>query len=135
MTSHDIAVRLLGSIRDHLTTYPVNAEIYSVQAYTGHGRSIAVHLSHDQLPELAAGLLAWADTLAHVKATAWRFLYGDNVHLRITGQLPDGIWIEVYGAITYTDTLLGVELERDSRLHLPSEVLRAWAAGEDPVTP
>jgi hypothetical protein len=127
MTSIDIAIRLLGSIREHLTTHPIDVEIDSVRADACDGGCIAVQLSHDDLPGLAAGLVAWAETLTNVVAAAWRFRYGDNVHLRITGQLHDAIWIEVYGAVAYTDTLLGTELQRDSRLPLTLDDLRSWA--------
>jgi hypothetical protein len=127
MTSLHIAIRLLGSIREHMTAHRINVEIDSVRADACDGGIIAVQLTHNPLPRVAAGLLAWANTLTNVTAAAWRFRYGDNVHLRITGQLPDAIRIEVYGAVAYSDTLLGTELPRDSRRHLTLDDLRSWA--------
>lgn len=135
MTSLDIAVRLLGSIREHLTDHPIGAEIYSVRADACDGGSIAVHLSRVDLPVLAAGLLAWADTLTNIVASAWRIRYGDSVHLRITGQLPDSTWVEVYGAVSYTEATFGADLQPGGQQSLGLSVLRSWAAGDETVTP
>ena len=44
---------------------------------------------HD-LPEIAAALLSWADTLTAVTAHAWRVPSGHSVHLSVTGQLSRG---------------------------------------------
>jgi hypothetical protein len=135
MTSLHIAIRLLGSIREHMTAHQIDAEINSVQVDACDGGSIAVHLTHNDLPVLAAGLLAWADTITNIVAAAWRPRYGDNLHLRITGQLPDAIWIEIWGAVTYTGTILGTELQPGGRQPLTPGDLRSWAAGDETVTP
>lgn len=135
MTSIDIAIRLLGSIREHMTTHEIDAVIDSVRADACDGGSIAVHLTHNDLPAVAAGLLAWADTINNIVAAAWRIRYGDNVHLRITGQLPDSTWIEIYGAVTYTETTFGADLQPGGQQSLGLAVLRSWAAGDETVTP
>jgi hypothetical protein len=132
MTSIDIAIRLLGEIRDHMSIHQIEAVIDSVQAVACDGGIIAVRLTHNDLPVVAAGLLAWADTLTNVSVAGWRFRYGDNVALRLIGELPNAnaTWIEIFGAFSYTDTIattIGPEVHRDTHLHLTLDDLRSWA--------
>jgi hypothetical protein len=123
-------VRLLDSIREHLTTHRLPAEIATVEVGSDmiNGEHVTVHLRHVELPELASALLGWADTLTHVTVTAWRPPPGETVHLTVTGQLPDATRVRVYGGADYTDALFG-DLQPDGRQGVALSILRAWTDG------
>jgi hypothetical protein len=127
-------VRLLDSIREHLATQQLPAEIATVTVGTDliNGEHVTVHLRRVELLELAAALLAWADTLTHITVTAWRPRHGETVHLTLTGQLPDTTSAEVYGGVDYSDDLFG-DLQPDGRQGVALSILRAWAAGNSAV--
>jgi hypothetical protein len=113
---------------------------------------LAAHLAHHQLPELAsltvrcseimaqvqthtvpevaAELLAWADTLSTVTGTAWRTLDDQSVHLSITSTLtgPAGaVVLEVYGG-TGDDPIHFADLPPGEYRDVSLGQLRAWAA-------
>lgn len=123
-------VRLLDSIRDHLATHRLPAEIATVTVGSdvANGEHVIVHLRHVKLPELAAALLTWADTFIQITVTAWRPRHGETVHLTVTGQLADATRVEVYGGTDYTEALFG-DLQPNGRHGVALSVLRAWAAG------
>jgi hypothetical protein len=127
-------VRLLGSIRDHLTSHRLSAEIASVKAGSDSidGDHVVVHLWSMQLPILAAALLDWADTLTAITVTAWRPSHGGSVHLTLTGRLSDSTRVEVYGGVDYTDALFG-DLQPGGRQGVALSILRGWAAGGSAV--
>jgi hypothetical protein len=127
-------VRLLNSIREHLATHRLPAEIASVEVGSDliSGEHVTVHLRPVKLPELAAALLGWADTFTQISVTAWRPRHGETVHLTLTGQLPDTTSIEVYGGVDFTEALFG-DLQPDGRQGVALSVLRAWAAGNPAV--
>src|SRR6266511_2979711 len=102
-------VRLFGSIREHLVTYRLPAEIATVTVGSDmiNGEHITVHLRHVGLPDLASALLGWADTLTQITVTAWRPRHGETVHLMLTGQLADTTSAKVYGGVDYSDALFG----------------------------
>lgn len=127
-------VRLLDSIREHLTTHRLPAEIATVTVGSDliNGEHVTVHLRHVELPDLASALLSWADTLTQITVTAWRPRHGETVHLTLTGQLPDTTSVEVYGGLDYTDALFG-DLQPDGRQGVALSILRAWAAGDSAV--
>ena len=127
-------IRLLNSIREHLTTHRLPAEIATVTVGTDliNGEHITVHLRPVELHELATALLSWADTLTQITVTAWRPRHGETVHLTLTGQLPDTTSTEVYGGVDYTDTLFG-DLPPTGRHGVALSILRAWAAGDSAV--
>lgn len=127
-------VRLLSSIREHLATHRLPAEIASVAvgSDTISGEHITVHLRHVELPELASALLGWADTIMQITVSAWRPRHGETVHLTLTGQLPDTTSVDVYGGVDYTEALFG-DLQPTGRQGVALSVLRAWAAGNSAV--
>jgi len=141
MTSAELFVRLLGSVREHLATHPVASRIASVEVTTTYldGERTTVQLSGDDLADLATVLLGWADTLTqvtatqvtatNVTATAWRPPDGEWVHLIITGHLPDGVALQVYGGVRYTESVFGADLQPGGRQSVALSVLRSWAAG------
>jgi len=94
------AVALLDAIRAHLAEFEL-PQLCSVHASI-HGPNVSAQLCCQDAPELAAGLLAWADTLAEPAAEAWRVPDGDSVHLSVTGRLPGGVSVHVYGAMPFT---------------------------------
>lgn len=127
-------IRLLDSIRDHLATHRLPAEIATVTVGSGvaDGEHVTVHLRHVKLPELAAALLTWADTFTRISVTVWRPRHGETVHLTVIGQLADATHVEVYGGTDYTDALFG-DLQPNGRHGVALSVLRAWAAGGSAV--
>ncbi|HYQ66719.1 hypothetical protein [Actinophytocola sp.] len=134
MATTTTMIRLLHSIRGHLTTHRLPAEIASIKVDTDmiNGDHVVVHLWAVQLPALAAALLDWADTLTAISATAWRPPGGHSVHLSITGRLADETAVEVYGGVDYTDELFG-DLQPGGRQSVALPILRSWAANGSAV--
>ena len=92
-------VDLLTALGTHLSAFEL-PDIASVHLSNYlSGPPITVQLPCGAPPPIAAALLAWADTLTHLSAHAWRVPRGDSVHLSVTGQLPGGVPVQVYGAL------------------------------------
>lgn len=127
-------IRLLGSIREHLTTHRLPADIASVQVGSSYldGEHVTVQLRHLQLADLAAALPSWADTLTHVTVTAWRPSTSESVHVIITGQLADATRVTVYDGVDHTDALFS-DLQPGGRQGVALSILRSWAAGSAAV--
>lgn len=134
MTNPATFVRLLGSVREHLTAFPLPFPLVSVNAGSDQtdGERITVHLRAGHLPDLASALLGWAGTLTGIAVTAWRPPHGQTVHLTLTGQLHDSTRVNVFGGIVYCDTIFG-DLQPEGRQGVALSVLRAWAAGGSAV--
>ncbi|MGH3629206.1 MAG: hypothetical protein ACRDRL_17430 [Sciscionella sp.] len=97
------ATDLLDAIRTHLATFKLPAELASVTVTASRCTpQISVQLAHPDGPEIACALLAWADTLTGVTAHTWRVPDGHSVHLSVTGRLPDGLAVQVYGGLPHT---------------------------------
>ncbi|MGH3913497.1 MAG: hypothetical protein ACRDTC_08815, partial [Pseudonocardiaceae bacterium] len=79
--------------------------------------------AHD-LHEIAAGLLAWVDTLTEPTGEVWRVPRGDSVHLSTTGRLPHGPGIQIYGAVPFTEHGPGGRLAPDTTAPLLLGALR-----------
>jgi FtsP/CotA-like multicopper oxidase with cupredoxin domain len=118
---------LLAAISAHLTEFelPSIASVH-VGAYLP-GPQVAVQLSCHQPSAIAAGLLAWADTLTEITAETWRVPQGDSVHLSVTGRLPSGTQVQVYGALRVTDLSLGAGLEPGATITVSLATLRHLA--------
>ena len=131
MTTPKTYVQLLDSVRDHLASSSVPARIAAVEVLSTSldGDFACVQLCGMDLPALAFALLAWADTLTEVTATAWRPPSGDRVHLSVSGRLADGLPIKVYSGVPYLETVFGADLQPDGRQRVALGVLRAWAMG------
>jgi hypothetical protein len=122
------ATDLLDSIRAHLTAFELPA-LWSVNVTRSvSGPNVSVQLACHEPPEIASGLLVWADTLIGVTAEAWRVPSGDTVHLSVTGQLPDGASIRVYGGVVFTEPGIGADLTPDASTTVALVALRGWAA-------
>jgi hypothetical protein len=122
-------VDLLDSLRAHLTEFEL-PELYSVHVVTAWGGlAVSAQLACCHLPpQIATGLLAWADTLTDITTEAWRVPSGDSVHLSVIGQLPEGVTIRVYGGVPFTQHGIGADLAPDTSTTVPLAVLRHLAA-------
>jgi hypothetical protein len=118
------AVDLLDSIRAHLVACDLThvCSVHVVASFSGP--NVTVQLARREPPEIASALLAWADTLTEVTAEAWRVPSGDCVHLSVTGRLPDGVSIRVYGGVPFTQHGIGADLAPDASITMPLAVLR-----------
>ena len=118
-------VDLLEAISTHLTAFelPAFASVHVATPIPGE-EAITVQLKGHDLPEIAAALLAWADTLTTVTAQAWRVPSGHSVHLSVTGQLTRGARIRVYGAMPFTGCGLGADLAPDATTTILLTALR-----------
>ena len=120
-------LELLDCIHAHLAAFEL-PELWSVNITASSvGPRASVQLAEHQPPEIARGLLIWADTLADVTVEAWRVPCGDCVHLSVTGELADGTAVCVFGGVPFTGRGLGAELEPDSGTVVPLATLRAIA--------
>jgi hypothetical protein len=118
---------LLETLRAHLAAFEVPA-LFSIRLTPSTvGPNVSAQLDGHHVPRIAAGLLAWADTLTEVTATAWRVPNGDCVHLVVTGLLSGGITVEVYGGVSFTGRGIGAELTPGSTTTVPLAALRAMA--------
>jgi hypothetical protein len=134
MTDPTTFVRLLGSIREHLTTHRLTTPLASVKVGCDviDGERVTVHLRPSLLPGLASGLLAWVDTLTKVTVTAWRPPHGQTVHLTVTGERQDGTRVAVYGAVDFAADVFG-DLQPSGKQGVALSVVRSWASGASGV--
>ena len=120
-------VELLAAIHTHLTEFEL-PPIASVNvASSTSPPQVSVQLACQEPPAIAAALLAWADTLTQVTAHAWRVPRGDSVHLSVTGLLPHGVSVLVYGGLWDTHHPLGADLPPGVSTTLPLTALRHTA--------
>jgi len=117
----------LDSLRAHLTAFEL-PDLYSVTVVTAVGTpNVSAQLACHHPPQIATGLLAWADTLTNVTIEAWRVPSGDSVHLSVIGRLADGVSIRVYGGVPFTVHGIGADLTPDSSTTVPWALLREQA--------
>jgi hypothetical protein len=120
-------VDLLDSLRAHLTAFTL-PELYSVHVITARDAlTVSAQLAAHHPPQIATGLLAWADTLTEVTTEAWRVPSGDTVHLSVIGRLPDGVTIRVYSGMAFTEHGIGADLAPDASATVPWALLRERA--------
>ncbi len=126
-------VDLLDSLRAHLTEFELPA-LWSVNlTASSGGPNVSGQLPCHYPPEIASGLLAWADTLTEVTAEAWRVPSGDTVHLSVIGRLPGGASIRVYGCVVVTVRGMGADLAPGASTSVPLVVLRERATVEEVI--
>jgi hypothetical protein len=105
----------------------------SLTATTSYGHStVTAQLRGNTVPDIAADLLAWADTLSVVTIEAWRPPERDHVHLSIHGTLTGSIGaveLKVFGGVDY-DPLRFADLQADpcQGMSLSPGQLRSWTA-------
>ncbi len=124
-------VDLLAALCAHLTEFelPAIASVYVAASLSAP--QVTVQLACHQPSVIAQGLLAWADTLTEVTAEAWRVPWGDSVHLSVTGLLPDGASVLVYGSHATTRRGFGTDLAPDAATTMPLSMLRHAAIIEE----
>ena len=117
----------LDSLRAHLAAVEL-PELYSVTLLNAWGGlNISAQLAAHHPPQIASGLLAWADTLTNVTIEAWRVPSGNTVHLSVIGRLPGDVSIRVYGGVPFIEHGLGAELAPDASTTVPPAVLHHLA--------
>ena len=117
-------VDLLDVIHTHLVDFEL-PEMWSVQVVASLlGPQVNVQLTHREPPEIAGALLAWADTLDTVTAESWRVPSGDSVHLSVTGRLPGGVSVRIYGCLPFPESRFGGDLEPNATTPVPLQTLR-----------
>jgi hypothetical protein len=126
-----ITVDLLAALCAHLTEFELPAVASVHVAASISAPQVTVQLTCHQPSAIAQGLLAWADTLTEVTAQAWRVPRGDSVHLSVTGLLPCGASVLVYGGMEATHHGLGTDLAPDATTTIPLPMLRHAATIEE----
>jgi hypothetical protein len=122
---------LLAAVCAHLAAFELPA-IASVHAAASlSAPQVTVQLTYHDPSAIAQALLAWADTLTQVTAQAWRAPQGDSVHLSVTGLLPDGASVLIYGGLPATHCALGTDLAPDAPTTLPLPMLQHAATVEE----
>jgi hypothetical protein len=120
---------LAAHLADHAVPEPVFLTLT-----TQWGRSdVAAQLRPDTVPQLAAALLTWIDTLPVITVTAWRPPESDRVHLSLTSTLtaPAGaVMLTVYGGAKDHDPIRFADLAPGQRRSVSLAELRTWAADE-----
>jgi hypothetical protein len=124
-------IDLLADLCAHLAAFelPAIASVHVVASLPAP--QVTVQLACHQPSAIAQGLLAWADTLTEVTAEAWRVPQGDSVHLSVTGFLPCGVSVLVYGSLWATHRGLGTDLAPDATTTILLPTLRHAATIEE----
>src|SRR5437763_9417511 len=119
----------LDAIRDHLDLHQL-PPVFSVSV-NDSARPVAVQLGGGHhVHEVASALLTWAQTLDDVTASLWRVPDGGSVHLSITGRMPCGVPVYVYGGVDFSEDLFP-DLPAGAKQDMPVFLLRHWTkAGE-----
>jgi hypothetical protein len=124
-------VQTADLLATHLTEHqlPPPASLTVLTREDGHSQ-VTVQLCSYTVPELAADLLTWADTLTTVTAAAWRPPHGELVHLSITSTLTGPartVELNVFGGADY-DPVLFADLAPDERRTATLAHLRTLAS-------
>ncbi|HKR51791.1 MAG TPA: hypothetical protein VJT72_19855 [Pseudonocardiaceae bacterium] len=123
------AIDLLDCLRTHLDDFAL-PDLCAVHASI-HEPHLTAQLRTQEPPQLAAGLLTWADTLTEPTAETWRVSHGHSVHLSITGRLPGGVSVHVYGAMPFTARGPGGDLAPSATAPVLLATLRHLATPEE----
>ncbi|MFF0148603.1 hypothetical protein ATK36_6336 [Amycolatopsis sulphurea] len=119
----------LDAIRDHLDLHYL-PDVASLDIGGRPGRPVVVQLgTRGDLAALAGGLLRWAATLDEVTASIWRVSDGGSVHLSISGRMPCGVPVDVYGGVLFEEAAFP-DLPAGARQDMPVFVLHSWARPE-----
>jgi hypothetical protein len=114
----------LDKLRGHLADH----DLPTVVSVIASAQRVSMQISgHDSDTDLCAGLLAWAGTLLDPHARLWPLPdVGGMAHLTVTGDLPGGLPIEVFGSGRIT-TLRSAGLTTHNGGTVPMDVLQAVA--------
>ncbi|MGH3898966.1 MAG: hypothetical protein ACRDTA_12100 [Pseudonocardiaceae bacterium] len=121
---------LLAALGAHLAAFELPLIASVVVRAEMPAPQLTVQLTGEEPSAIAQGLLAWADTLTDVTAETWRVPRSDSVHLSVTGLLPGGATVYVYGGLRVTDCCPGAGLEPNATTTLPLLALRHLATPE-----
>jgi hypothetical protein len=120
------AAHLLTShLADHALPASRSVEVIS----RAQQARLTVQVQSMTVPEVAAEVLAWADTLTTVTVQAWRTPTGHRVHLSMTSTLsgPAGtVELTAFGAADHDPVLVGDLAPGEYRAVTIGE-LRTWA--------
>ena len=133
MTFVQAAELLAAHLGDHALPEPV---FLTVTTRWGHSE-VAAQLRPDTVPDLAAALLTWIDTLPAITLTAWRPPESDHVHLSLTSTLtaPAGaVTLTVYGGAKDHNPVRFADLTPGQRRAVSLAELHTWATGEPTTT-
>jgi hypothetical protein len=121
-------IHVLRSVAEHLGEFELNEPAQVTVRARYEEPNGTIQLPGRSLPLLAAELLAWADTLDNVSATALRphWLDDQRLHLEVRGHLTDNTPIEVFGGLINGPDIPG--LGSGQRVELSWALLRGWAA-------
>ena len=119
---------LLDAVRAHLAEFEVPPLFGLTVTVSSTAPQLSAHLDCQELPQIAAALLAWADTLSETGAEAWRVPGGDRMHLVVTGRLPSGASIQLYAGMPFPQRGIGADLAPGDRAPLLLGTLRHLAA-------
>jgi FtsP/CotA-like multicopper oxidase with cupredoxin domain len=124
-------VDLLIALHAHLTEFelPAIASVHVTASISAP--QVTVQLTCHEPSAITQGLLTWANTLTKVTAAAWRVPCGDSVHLSVTGLLPGGASVLVYGGMKATHRGLDADLAPDATTTIPLAALRHTASIEE----
>ena len=125
---------LLDAIGKHLVAFELPEPCTVSVTPSTLTPNVSAQLTGDAAPQIAAALLCWADTLTDPTADAWRAPRGDTIHLAVTGRLPGGTTVRVYGGMPFRERGPGGDLAPGARSPLLLGALRSVAAlGEAPA--
>lgn len=128
------AAMLAEHLADHALPEPA-----SLSVTTSCGDStVTAQLRATTLPGIAAGLIAWADTLNVVTVKAWRPPERDRVHVSVLGALTGSagaVELKVFGGVEY-DPLRFADLQahKCQGVSLSLGQLRTWATNPSTTT-
>ncbi|MDI5979603.1 hypothetical protein [Amycolatopsis magusensis] len=108
-----------GHLRAHVLPAPVGVQV------TTWTKPVTVMLDEQGVTRLAGALVKWANTLTEVSASVWRTPGGDSVHLDVSGRVPSGVPVRVYGGVAY-DASVFPDLPADTHQDVEVAQLRAW---------
>lgn len=122
---------LLAALCAHLAAFELPA-IASVHVGASlSAPQVTVQLASHRPSAIAQELLTSADTLTEVTAETWRVPPGDSAHLSVTGLLPGGASVLVYGGQWATHRGLGADLTSSATTTIPLPMLRHAASIEE----
>jgi transposase len=116
---------LLEALRAHLSDFELPQPNSVHLTPSLHTEPVTAQLPRHAPAHTGSALLAWADTLTHVTAEAWRVPSGETVHLSVTGRLPGGTPIRIYTGVVFTEHGIGAQLAPGAATTLPLATLRS----------
>jgi hypothetical protein len=128
------AAHLLAThLTDHTLPKPACLEVIS----TAHQSRLTVQVHSMTVPQVAAEVLAWADTLTTVTVQTWRPPTGARVHLSMASTLRGPaatVKLTIFGGADHDPALIDDLAAGEDRAVTLGE-LRTWAADASHLLP